>query len=118
MSWEWHDKYTLRSSLYPYYLSIPLHILRFFKIDYNILVVNSMFFMHVIIIVIGDYYLYHLSKIYLGRRGAALTLLYTMFNFRINQIFSKTLTNGVESVFCTMSFYYFSILKPKFDRNM
>ena len=118
LSWEWQDKYTLRSSLYPYYLSLPLHVLRFFKMDYNILVVNSMFFMNTIIIVIGDYYLYRLSGLYLGKKGATLTLLYTLFNFRINQIFLKTLTNGVESVFCTIGFYYFSILKPKFDFNM
>jgi hypothetical protein len=30
----------------------------------------------------------------------------------------KTLTNGVEAVFCTMGFYYFSTLKPKFDYGM
>ena len=118
LTWEWQDRYTLRSSLYPYFLSIPLHILKFLKIDYNILVVNSMLFMNTLIIVVGDYFLYQLSKIYLGKRGASITLLYTLFNFRINQIFLKTLTNGVESVFCTIGFYYFSILKPKLDWSM
>jgi len=117
-TWEWQDRYTLRSSLYPIYLSIPLHILRFFKIDYNVLVVNSMFLMNTFIIVIGDYYLYLISKTYMGKRGAAIALLWTLFNYRINQIFLKTLTNGVESVFCTVAFYYFSLLKPKFDKNM
>lgn len=118
MSWEWQEKYTLRSSIYPTYLSIPLYILKFLKLDTNMLVVNSMFFMHIMIIVMGDYYLYCLSKLYLGKRGAAITLLYTLINFKINQIFTKTLTNGVESVFCTMAFYYFAILKPKLDWNM
>jgi len=77
-----------------------------------------MFFMNTIIIVLGDYYLYKLSQKFLGKKGASLTLLYMLFNFRINQIFLKTLTNGIESVFCTLGMYFFINLKPTFDFNM
>ena len=118
LTWEWQDKYTLRSTLYPAYLSIPLHVLRFLKIDSNCLVNNSLYLMHCLLIVVGDYYMYHVAKMFIGKRGAAVTMLYLLFNFTINQIFSKTLTNGAESVFCQMAFYYFARLKPKFDRNM
>ena len=93
-------------------------MLRFLKIDSNSLVNNSLYFMHSLLIVLGDYFMYPLAKMYIGKRGAAVTILYLLFNFKINQIFSKTLTNGVESVFCQMAFYYFARLKPKFDRDM
>ena len=84
LSWEWQDKYTLRSSLYPYFLSLPLHVLRFLKIDSNALVVNSMLMMNTMLIVLGDYFLYKMSRRFLGKKGASLTLLYLIFNVRIN----------------------------------
>ena len=30
----------------------------------------------------------------------------------------KTLTNGVEAVLCVIAFYYYSCLKPKFNKDM
>lgn len=87
MTWEWQQQYALRSYLYPMYLSIPLHVLRFFHIDYAILVVNSMFFMNCLILAVGDLYLFKLAQQMMGRQGATLALLYSFFNWRINEIF-------------------------------
>jgi hypothetical protein len=110
--------YTLRSVLYPFYLSIPLHILKALGLDYNCLVMNSMLFMNALVITLGDYYLYHLSKKFAGRQAAMISLVYILFNYRMNHIFLKTLTNGVEAVFCMMGFYYYTSIKAKFDKNM
>ena len=110
--------YTLRSVLYPLYLSIPVQILRTLGLDYNCLVMNSMFFMNALIIALGDYYLYLLSKKFAGRQAAMISLVYMLFNYRMNYIFLKTLTNGVEAVFCMMGFYYYTSIKAKFDKNM
>lgn len=74
--------------------------------------------MNCLILALGDFYLYKLANKFLGKDGAALALLYSLFNWKINDIFTKTLTNGVESVFCIMALYYYSKLKPKFDRDM
>ena len=49
VTWEWLDAYALRTILYPAYLSIPLHILKFIGMDSNILVVNSQLFMNSLI---------------------------------------------------------------------
>jgi hypothetical protein len=87
MTWEWDQIYTLRSVLYPAYLSIPLHILRFLSLDTNFLVVNSMLFMNCLLQVLGDVFLYKLAKIFLGKEGATMTLSYSLFNRRINEIF-------------------------------
>ena len=117
-TWEWIDFYALRSHLFPAFLSIPLHILRFIGLDTNFLVCNSILFMNSLIQVAGDYFLFLLSNDVLGREGALMTMTYAIVNRRLNEIFAKTLTNGCEAVFCVMGLYYYANLKPKFDRNM
>ena len=49
VTWEWIPEYGLRNTIYPFYLSIPLRILRFLHLDSNMLVVNSMGAMNSII---------------------------------------------------------------------
>jgi hypothetical protein len=117
-TWEWQEMYTLRSVLYPLYLSIPVQILKTLGLDYNCLVMNSMFFMNALVIALGDYYLYLLSYKFAGRQAAKISLCYMIFNYRMNYIFLKTLTNGVEAVFCMMGFYYYTGIKDRFDKNM
>lgn len=41
-----------------------------------------------------------------------------MFNRRINEIWQKTLTNGAEAVFSVCGLYFYTKLKPTFDKNM
>lgn len=56
-------------------------------------------------------------------------MVYSIFNKRINEIFSRTMTNGVEAVLCIIAFYFYSSIKYKkahskqeysivFDRNL
>ena len=112
VTWEWLDVYALRTYIYPVFLSFPLHILKFFGIDYNSMVVNSMLMMNSIIQVIGDYYLYYMTKDFAGKKGGIICLGLSIFNRRMNEIFGKTLTNTPESIFCMIGLYYFGRLKP------
>ena len=57
-TWEWLDIYALRSVIWPAYLSLPLHILRFLGLDSNFLVSHSALFMNSLLQVLGDYFLY------------------------------------------------------------
>ena len=47
----------------------------------------------------------------MGKKGALIYMVYAIFNKRINEIFSRTMTNGVEAVLCLIAFYYYSNLK-------
>lgn len=47
-----------------------------------------------------------------------MSISYSIVNRRMNEIYGKTLTNGCEGVFCIMGLYYFTNLKPKFDKRM
>lgn len=95
-----------------------MHFLRFLKIDSNFLVVNSILFMNSLLQVLGDYFLYWLSHDLIGHEGAIITLGFSVVNRRINEIYSKTFTNGVEAIFCVVAMYYYNRLSSKFDRSM
>jgi hypothetical protein len=112
VTWEWLDFYALRTYIYPAYLSIPLHILKFLGMDYNIFVGNSMLMMNSLIQVLGDYYLYYFTKDLAGKKGGIICLGLSIFNRRMNEIFGKTLTNTPESIFCLVGLYYYNRLKP------
>ena len=120
-TWELNDFYALQSYIFPAFLSIPLHILRLLGLDTNFLVCNSILFMNSIIQVTCDYYLFLLANDILGKEGALMTITYSIVNRRINEIFSKTLTDGCEAVFCIMGLYYYTniriIFEDKIDKN-
>jgi hypothetical protein len=118
LSWEWAGDYALRNTLYPLYLSLPLHILRLLRIDTNFLVVNSMLLMNCLLQVVGDYFLYMFAHQLFGKKGAKITLITSVFSCKINLIFSKTLTNGAESAFSMCGLYFYSKLGAHFDKNM
>ena len=67
---------------------------------------------------LGDYYLYFITKDYAGKKGAIICLGIGIFNRRMNEIYGKTLTNTPEAIFCLVGIYYYNRLKPKFDKNM
>lgn len=117
-TWEWINVYALRSVIWPFILSLPLHALRFLGLDTNFMVANSIIFMNSLVQVLGDYFLYYLAKHFLGVEGATMSLTYSLVNRRLNEIFQKTLTNGAEAVFSTCGLYYFTQLNPAFDKNM
>lgn len=61
-TWEWWKGFNLRTHLYPLYLSLPGHVLKWLDLDTNFLVVNSIYVMHCIIWVIGDCYFYSFTR--------------------------------------------------------
>jgi hypothetical protein len=59
----------------------------------------------------------------MGKKGAVIFCGYSLFNQRINELFSRTMTNGVEAVLCMVAFYFYSKLTYKkktlcYDRNL
>ena len=104
-------QYSLRNTLYPAYLSIPLRFFKFINADYNTLVILSPLLMNSIIIVLGDYYSFIFTKRLIDKKCALIFMVYSLFNKNINTIFGRTMTNGAEAVFCMMAFYYYSKLQ-------
>lgn len=87
--------------------------------DTNFLIVNSIYFMHCIIWVVGDYYCYLFVKQLLGKREAIATIAYSLTSEYVNDYVLRTSANSVEGNLMFVVFYYFLNIKPKiFDKNL
>lgn len=105
------EQYGLRNTLYPAFLSIPLHILRMLKLDYNWLVLVSPLCMNSILQFIGDYFGFKLAERLINKKVAMIFLSYSLFNARINELFQRTMTNGAEASCVVVAFYHLSKLQ-------
>lgn len=88
--------------------------------DTNFLLVNSMYFMHVVVWSFGDFYFYKLVKLLVGSECAIFTTMVSMTNETVNRYVSHTSMNGVEGNLVLAALYFFHKLdKPRmFDRNL
>jgi len=111
-TWEWWKGYSLRTFLYPIWLSIPGFILKTLGLDTNFLVINSIYFMHCIIWSIGDYYCFLFVRQLLGKREAIMTLLYSLTSEHVNDYVLRTSANSVEGNLMFVVFYHYLNLKP------
>ena len=88
-------------------------------LDTNFLIVNSIYFMHCVIWVIGDYHCFLFVRQILGKREAIATLAYSITSEHVNDYVLRTSANSVEGNLMFVVFYYYLNLKPKiFDKNI
>ena len=112
LSWEWNPIYAIRSHLYPFWLALPSFLLRAVSCDYNFLVVNSMYFMHCVLWVLGDWYLFRICEIIANKHVAIIATVYALTSETIIRYCSHTAANGVEGSFAIVALYYYLTLKP------
>jgi len=62
LPWEYSDEFRLRNSIYPIYLSLPLHLVRFLGIDTNFVVRCVPYLAHLPIVLITDLYMWRVSR--------------------------------------------------------
>jgi hypothetical protein len=58
VAWEWQPKYRIRNVLYPYFLAIPLWIMKILGIDSLYMVRAAPYLAHSTLVIIADYYYY------------------------------------------------------------
>ena len=104
--------YSLRNHLYPFFLAIPGSILQVIKLDYNLLIVNSFYFMHCLVWVFGDYYFYRLTKLIGGKQLAIYATILSLGNETSIRYISHTSMNGIETSLTIAAFYYYLLIKP------
>lgn len=113
-TWEWWDVYSLRTWLYPLYLSLPGQILKLVGLDTNFMIVNSIYFMHVLIQMVGDYYCFHFVRQLLGKREAIATVIFSVTSEHVNDYTLRTSANAVEGNLMFAVFYHFLNMRPQF----
>jgi hypothetical protein len=106
-TWEWWPGWSLRTHIYPLWLSIPGFFLKTFGIDTNFLLVNSIYFMHVLVWTFGDIFMMKFVTQLLGKREAIFCFLMSLTSEYVNEHVLRTSTNGIEGFMMFISFYYF-----------
>lgn len=118
-TWEWWQGFNLRTFLYPLWLSLPGFALKWLDMDTNFAIVNSIYFMHCIIWVIGDYYQFLFVRQMIDKKTAIATLIYSITSQYVNDYVLRTSANGIEGNLMFVAFYYYINIKPKiFDKSI
>ena len=86
--------------------------MKWIGIDTNFLVVNSMYAMHCVLWVFGDYYFFYLVKTMAGTRCAILASIVSFSNDDVFRFVSRVSSNGVEGSLVIAAMYYSLNLKP------
>ena len=118
-TWEWWQGFNLRTHTYPLWLSLPGFLLKWLGLDTNFMIINSIYFMHCIIWVVGDYYVFLFVRQVFDKKTACFTIIYSMTSEYVNDYVLRTSANGIEANLMIMAFYYFINIKPKvFNREL
>ena len=117
LPWEWSDEFRLRNTIYPMYLSIPMHLNKALGIDTNWVVRVTPYLAHVPIVILNDIFLWKVSKRLIGHDAARICYIAYFFNRFQTQHIIRTLTNSIEQMFTVVAFYYYIDQKDKFTLN-
>ena len=80
LPWEWSDEFRLRNTIYPMYLSIPMHLNKALGIDTNWVVRVTPYLAHVPIVILNDIFLWKVSKRLIGHDAARICYIAYFFN--------------------------------------
>lgn len=118
-TWEWWTGYGLRTHMYPLWLSLPGQVLKAIGMDTNFLIVNSVYFQHMLILVLGDYYGFKFVRQLVGRQEAIICLIIALIHEHSNNYILRTSVNGVESSMLYIVFYHYINMRPQlFNRSL
>ena len=113
LPWEWYDGYRLRSTVYVWYLALPLKVLRYFDMDYPILIRNAAYTMQFALVIIGDLYFFRLARKHVGVIGGYYSFFFYVFSSTNSISLYRTLGNSVESILSIIALFYFTEPLPK-----
>lgn len=98
LPWEWRSKYRIRNVLYPMYLSIPLWILKFLRLDTYYMVRLSPYLAHLVLVLLGDYFFFKVACKLVGERAGRLSLYLYFACASYNSYIIRCFTNSLESI--------------------
>lgn len=118
LPWEWQSQFRLRNVLYPYYLSIPLWIIKLLNIDKYYIVRVSPYLAHSVLVILSDYFFYQIGKKMVGQQATRMALYLYMTNNFYNTHLIRCFTNSVETIIHIIVFNYYLDTSSKFDKKL
>jgi hypothetical protein len=110
LPWEWSKENRIRNTLYPYYLSIPLRLLKYFELDDVNTVRNSYYVAHALLVIVGDYFFIKVGKSLVGNFSTKVSLYYYLTNKFYNSHIIHAFINSTESIL-TLALFHFYLKK-------
>lgn len=107
LPWEWRDPYRIRNALYPIYLSWPLALLKFFKMDFPYLVLISPYIAHWPLMMLSDYYLWQIGKRVVGKPATRIAFILLLTNLYMIEFEIRCFTNTLEKIMTVTCFYFY-----------
>ena len=107
LPWEWKDPYRLRNALWPMYLSWPLWILKYTRMDYPKLVLMSPYLAHFPLMVLSDYFFWRVGKQTVGKQATRVAFILSIVNFFMFEYEIRCFTNTLEKIFTVIVFYFY-----------
>ena len=117
LPWEWRDPYRIRNALYPIYLSWPLAVLKFFKIDYQYLVLLSPYIAHFPLMILSDIALWHVGKQTVGKDATRVAFVLILTNLFMFEFEIRCFTNTLEKILTVIAYYFYLKQGNKFTLN-
>ena len=117
LPWEWKDPYRLRNTLYPFYLSLPLWLLKWTRLDFNYLVIASPYLAHWPLMIISDCYLWRIGIKLCGKSETRIAFILMLTNGFLAELDPRCFTNTLEKVCTLVAFYLYIHQKTQFDRE-
>ena len=74
LPWEFDPEYRLRNIIYPAVLSVPLFILKWLHLDFNMVVVLQPYVTHAVLVIAADLLTYKIAKKTVGEQGARISV--------------------------------------------
>jgi len=107
LPWEWRDPYRIRNALYPIYLSWPLMVLKYFRIDYPYLVLISPYLAHFPLMMLSDYYLWQVGKQTVGKSATRIAFIITLTNVFMVEYEIRCFTNTLEKILTVIAYHFY-----------
>lgn len=117
LPWEWKDPYRLRNALYPIYLSWPLWILKYTRMDYQPFVLASPYIAHYPLMLLSDYFFWHVGKQTVGKEATRIAFIFTLTNFFMFEYEIRCFTNTLEKICTVIAFWFYEKQKDRFTAN-
>jgi len=118
LPWEWSKESMLRSTIYPFYLSLPLYLLKATGLDSSLAVMLCPKLAHLVLVLLCDLFMWRVGLATVGKNAARVSMLLMALSTLYNDVLVRCFTNSVETTFQIVAFYYYLKAGPKFNINI
>lgn len=103
--------------MYPIYLSWPLALLKYFRMDYQYLVIISPYIAHFPLLVLSDYFLWHVGKATVGKSATRVAFILILTNIFTVEYDIRCFTNTLEKICTVIAMHFYLKQKNEHTRN-